>query len=124
MIKNNNKLLKPKGKYDVCGTLWVACDGERAFGPGRMELLQLIDKTGSINKAAKVMGMSYKKAWKMINDLNNQWTEPMVVTQTGGESGGGSALTPSALQLMNYHVNMRQRFLKFLAYEKQNLHNL
>ena len=121
MAKNIHHLLKKKESYTVAGTMWIEYEGGRCFGPGRMELLQWIDKTGSINKAAKEMGMSYKKAWKMINDLNNQMNQPMVITQSGGESGGGSVLTNAAVSLMDYHSAMRQRFLKFLAAEKQKL---
>lgn len=124
MAKKINHLLKVKGDYTVAGTLWIAFEGERCFGPGRMELLQLIETTGSINKAAKMMGMSYKKAWKMISELNNQLNEPIVVTQAGGESGGGSMLTAAAISLMAYHTGMRERFLQFLASEKQRLLNI
>ena len=121
MAKKINHLLKTKSNYAVAGTMWIEYEGERCFGPGRMELLQWIEKTGSINKAAKEMGMSYKKAWNMVNDLNSQWNQPMVITQSGGESGGGSILTEAAIALMDYHTAMRQRFMKFLAEEKQKL---
>jgi len=112
-----SNLLNKKSTYQVAGSLWIECDGERFFGPGRVELLQLIDETGSINKAAKQMGMSYKKAWEMINILNKQTANPFVVTQTGGEKGGGSVITEEARKLISYHQQLRERFLAFLKNE-------
>jgi molybdate transport system regulatory protein len=123
MAKKINHLLKTKEDYTVAGTLWIEYAGERSFGKGRMELLELIGTTGSINKAAKEMKMSYKKAWNMVSDLNTQWNQPMVITQSGGEGGGGSSLTKAAIDLIAYHVAMRKRFHQFLAAEKQKLLN-
>lgn len=110
---------RKKGVYTIIGKLWIEYDGERFFGPGRMDLLRRIGNTGSINKAAKEMRMSYKKAWAMIGSLNEQMSEPMVITQAGGESGGGSILTPSAKVLMQYHEEMQQRFSDFLKQEEK-----
>lgn len=114
-------LLQLKASYKVTGSLWIECEGERFFGPGRVELLQRIAETGSINKAAKTMGMSYKKAWEMINALNAQAAMPFVITQTGGEKGGGSTITPEAKQLIQYHQQLRERFLAFLEKETEQL---
>ncbi|MEO6722122.1 MAG: LysR family transcriptional regulator [Ferruginibacter sp.] len=107
--------------YKVTGSLWIDCNGERFFGPGRVELLERIEETGSINKAAKLMGMSYKKAWEMISALNNQATKPFVVTQTGGQKGGGSVITAEAKELLYYHRQLRQRFQDFLKKETARL---
>ncbi|MCW3110147.1 MAG: ModE family transcriptional regulator, partial [Segetibacter sp.] len=96
-------VLKKESNYKVTGSLWIECEGQRFFGPGRVELLERIEETGSINKAAKQMGMSYKKAWEMINALNSQASKPFVITQTGGEKGGGSVITTEAKHLIAYH---------------------
>ena len=53
----------------------------------------------------------------MINALNSQAASPFVITQTGGEKGGGSIITMEARQLINYHYHLRQRFLAFLEEE-------
>jgi molybdate transport system regulatory protein len=124
MIQSAGKIyLRRKSDYKVTGSLWIECDGERFFGPGRVELLQRIEETGSINKAAKEMGMSYKKAWEMVNALNSQVSKPFVITQTGGEKGGGSIITPEAKQLIAYHNQLRQRFKKFLEEETRQFNS-
>ncbi|HEX8040485.1 MAG TPA: ModE family transcriptional regulator [Chryseosolibacter sp.] len=80
--------------------LWIDIDGQRFFGPGRAELLQLIDDTGSISKAAKGMGMSYKKAWAMVDELNDKAFTPYVITQKGGKKGGGAELTKAGKDIV------------------------
>lgn len=115
------KMLKEDLQYVVRGTLWIECEKERFFGPGRVELLQRIDETGSIRKAAADMGMSYKKAWAMITALNKQVQRPLVIVRTGGEKGGGSVITDEARELISYHSLLRQRFLAFLEKETNKL---
>ena len=117
-------VLHPATAYTVTGSLWLECEGKRFFGPGRVELLQLIEETGSINKAARQMGMSYKKAWEMVSAMNTQAAQPLVVTQTGGEKGGGSHITPAARQLITYHRELRQRFEDFLEKETRRLRSV
>lgn len=117
-------VLNPQSSYQVAGSLWIECEGQRFFGPGRVELLERIAETGSINKAARLMGMSYKKAWEMISALNNQAARPLVITQTGGEKGGGSHITDEARRLIEYHRQLRLRFMQFLAQETRELGSL
>ena len=119
--KSLKSILNRKGSYTIHGSLWIECDGERFFGPGRVELLQKIGKTGSISKAAKEMGMSYKKAWDMIDALNRQARVPLVIRQAGGEKGGGSLITEEAIKLIDYHEKLRKRFLAFVNEETRKL---
>jgi len=114
-------MLKEESQYVVRGTLWIECGKERFFGPGRVELLQRIDETGSIRKAAADMGMSYKKAWAMVTALNQQVQRPLVVVKVGGEKGGGSVITAEARELIAYHAQLRERFLTFLEQEANDL---
>lgn len=109
------------GEFKVNGSLWLEGNGKRFFGPGPVELLQRIDETGSINQAAKQMGMSYKKAWELINNLNAMSKEPLVNTSTGGEKGGGSVISPAAKEMIAYHRLLRERFSQFLEQETQRL---
>ena len=107
--------------YQIKTSFWIDLDGSRCFGKGKMQLLLLIDQTGSINKAAKQMNMSYKKAWTMIAELNQQFSKPMVVTQSGGKEGGGTVLTEDAKQLMQYYRELNHRLEKFTAKETEKL---
>src|SRR5690349_25000968 len=72
---------------------WVEMDGERLFGPGPAELLEHIDAEGSITKAAKKMGMSYKKAWDIVENLNSNSQVKLVKSFKGGAQGGRAEVT-------------------------------
>ncbi len=63
------------------------------LGPGKLKLLQQIDKHGSISAAGRAMNMSYRQAWSLVDQLNQAFIEPVVSSQTGGKSGGGASLT-------------------------------
>ena len=79
---------------------WIDIDGEKYFGPGPAELLQLVDETGSIAQAAKAMGMSYKKAWGMVTELNTRGTKPLVISHKGGQNGGGAEITDAGKKIL------------------------
>ena len=64
-----------------------------SVGPGKIALLEKIDDTGSLSAAARVLGMSYRRAWLLIQDLNNGFDRPAVSLSTGGKHGGGATLT-------------------------------
>jgi molybdate transport system regulatory protein len=63
------------------------------LGPGKIALLELISKHGSISAAGKEMGMSYRRAWLLVDEINHTFREPLVETQMGGTGGGGARLT-------------------------------
>ena len=68
--------------------------GDR-FGPGKAELLERIRDTGSIAAAGRGMGMSYKRAWSLVEGLNAMFRDPLVTSARGGPGGGGAMLTPT-----------------------------
>ncbi len=70
------------------------------IGPGKAELLERIDETGSIAAAGRAMGMSYKRAWMLIGTLNGMFREPLVDSTRGGSGGGGAALTDTGRQVL------------------------
>ncbi|MGC2199071.1 MAG: LysR family transcriptional regulator [Stellaceae bacterium] len=74
-------------------TLRIDFDGGRAIGPGKIKLLELIDALGSIAAAGRQMNMSYRRAWLLIDDLNQAFRQPVVASQVGGARGGGATLT-------------------------------
>jgi len=74
-------------------TLRIDFGDDRAIGPGKIRLLELIDAKGSISAAGREMAMSYRRAWLLVDNLNRCFREPVVAAQTGGARGGGAALT-------------------------------
>jgi molybdate transport system regulatory protein len=120
-MKKQMKAILTKGDFRVNGSLWLEGNGARFFGPGPVELLQLIEDTGSINQAARKMGMSYKKAWEIVSRLNEKMGSPMVITATGGEKGGGSTISEEAKQMIAWYNSLRERFRKFMEMETNKL---
>lgn len=88
------------GRIQLRGSVWMTVDGRSLGGPGRVELLALIASHGSITRAAKAMGMSYKAAWDAIDTMNQLAGEPLVERLVGGKGGGGTRLTERGLQLV------------------------
>lgn len=64
------------------------------LGPGKVDLLESIDRTGSIAAAGRAMGMSYKRAWMLVETMNAMFRSPLVDSSRGGLKGGGAILTP------------------------------
>ena len=86
-------------------TVRVDFGAERALGPGKIRLLEAIGKTGSISRAGRALGMSYRRAWLLIDDMNCTFRAAVVTTQPGGARGGGAALTRFGLELIeNYRA--------------------
>jgi molybdate transport system regulatory protein len=84
-------------------TLRIDFDGERQIGPGKIKLLELIDSSGSISGAGRQMGMSYRRAWLLVDALNRCFREPLVAAQVGGVKGGGAALTPFGRAVVGHY---------------------
>jgi len=86
-------------------TVRVDFGADRALGPGKIRLLEAIGKTGSISRAGRALGMSYRRAWLLVDDMNRCFRAPVVATQPGGARGGGAALTSFGLELIeNYRA--------------------
>ena len=86
--------------------LRVDVAGRGRIGPGKIRLLEQIARTGSISAAGRAMGMSYRRAWVLVDELNGLFSSPVVTTQTGGIHGGGAALTPLARDLVARYRNL------------------
>ena len=72
----------------------IDLDSEGRIGPGKIQLLENIQATGSISAAGRAMDMSYKRAWDLVDELNRICGQAAVARQTGGKNGGGAMLTP------------------------------
>jgi molybdate transport system regulatory protein len=87
---------------------WRILAGKQiALGPGKVELLEALGKTGSITAAAKSMNMSYMRAWTLIRTMNACFKEPLVLAIHGGPRGGGGAtLTPTGRKALALYRRM------------------
>lgn len=87
-----------------------------ALGPGKADLLQAIDETGSLTKAASRFGMSYKRCWTLVRELNGAFATPLVETGKGGSGGGGRAnLTPLGKRILRRFRQMEKDAGKAIA---------
>lgn len=75
-------------------TLRIDLANGARLGPGKAQLLALIVEHGSIRAAGAAMGMSYRRAWLLADEINRMFREPSIFTRHGGKSGGGAGLTP------------------------------
>lgn len=73
---------------------------EPAIGPGKIALLEAIGSTGSITAAARMLGMSYRRAWLLVDETNRCLVAAAVATTAGGKRGGGTLLTPTGAELV------------------------
>jgi molybdate transport system regulatory protein len=65
----------------------------RSIGPGKIALLEHIERHESLSQAARELRMSYRRAWQLLDDLNHSFREPVAIASTGGAGGGGAELT-------------------------------
>lgn len=98
----------------VKNRIWIEKNGHLFLGPGRVELLMKIDEHGSMLAAAKAMNMSYKKAWRMVQEMQQVSTKPIIVKNTGGKNGGGSTLTEYGRTLAKNYDDINRKCKAFL----------
>jgi molybdate transport system regulatory protein len=116
MTKKSKELITPtwvKGELNLVGAL-----DSRMIG-----LLRAIDQNGSINQAAKEVGLSYKGAWQMIARANNLAPKVLIKTATGGSRGGGTGLTVAGRSLLLLFTRLEQQHRHFLQQLNQTLAN-
>ena len=96
----------------VLPRLRVMLGREIALGPGRIELLELIHATGSLQAAARQMKISYMRAWQLVKFTNRCFTKPLVSAVRGGKSGGGAELTQMGRQVVALYRKMEKQSQK------------
>ena len=74
-------------------TIRLDFEAGRRLGAGKVALLESIDRTGSISAAGRAQGMSYRRAWLLIDEMNTTFRQPVTTAQAGGAAGGGARLT-------------------------------
>ena len=81
-------------------TIRLDFDAGRRLGAGKIALLEAIDKTGSISAAGRVHAMSYRRAWLLVDELNQLFAAPLVSAHHGGAKGGGAHLTDEGRRIV------------------------
>jgi len=104
-----NKKNSSRGKAWLRPRLRMMVGSEIALGPGRVELLELIQSTGSLRAAARRMGVSYMRAWKLVKSSNRWFTGPLVEISRGGKKGGGAALTKGGRKTITLYRRMEKQ---------------
>ncbi|MDN5850564.1 MAG: LysR family transcriptional regulator [Nitrococcus sp.] len=105
-------------------SLHIALKPNVRLGPGKADLLQGILETGSIAAAGRRMGMSYKRAWYLIDTLNGYFCEPVVIARKGGRTGGGADLTETGRAVLGSFRRMEVTMAQALADELAQLDQL
>jgi molybdate transport system regulatory protein len=105
----------PAPRLAIDGTLWITAGDANLGGRGRIGLLRAVAAEGSITKAAKAFGMSYKAAWDAIDAMNRVAGEPLVERVTGGKGGGSTRLTDRGRRLVERFAQIDAVHRRFLG---------
>ncbi len=100
--------------FQVKSRIWIETENGMFLGYGRVKLLKAIIETGSLSKAAKSLKMSYKKAWNLIDAVNNKAAQAVVSTSVGGKDGGGATVTEYGLELIKKFEELNHETELFL----------
>ena len=96
-------------------------EGTIALGPGKVSLLEAVREHGSISAAARSLNMSYRRAWLLMDELNRALESPATVSEHGGQSGGGSTLTPVGEEIIRLYRSIEARAATICAPEIEAL---
>ena len=95
-----------------------------AMGPGKADLLRAIGETGSISAAARQMEMSYRRAWLLVDTMNQSFRTPLVETATGGSHGGGARITEFGKDILDRYERMETKAMASVARELEDFAGL
>jgi molybdate transport system regulatory protein len=110
--------------YKIKSRIWIEIDGEEFLGEGKVQLLKAINEKGSLSKAAKLMKISYKKAWHLLDSVNKSSKKPVTVMSIGGKGGGGTELTEYGKSLILVFEEMNKQCWKFLDVQLDKIKSL
>lgn len=111
-----HKRIKPK--------LRILLGAEIAIGPGKADLLDALARTGSISAAAREMGMSYRRAWMLVDTMNRCFHGPLVDASKGGSGGGGARVTDLGLEVLARYRAMEVKAAASIAAEMREFARL
>jgi molybdate transport system regulatory protein len=103
------RLVEPREAPVVRPRIRVTRGSEIVLGPGKADLLDALEATGSLRKAAAALRMSYMRAWQLVQTMNGAFREPLVALARGGASHGGATLTPSGVKILALYRTMETR---------------
>lgn len=89
--------------------LRIVVGDDIAVGPGKIDLLEAIGSTGSITAAARALGMSYRRAWLLVDTMNRCFDAPVVIAEAGGASGGGARVTSTGAEVVRRYRRMEAK---------------
>ncbi len=95
-----------------------------AMGPGKAALVDAIGRTGSISGAARDMGMSYRRAWQLVETMNQCFVHPLVETATGGRGGGGARVTDFGREVVRRYRVMESKAARSVAADMKALEDM
>lgn len=104
--------------------LRILLGSEIAIGPGKANLLDAIAHSGSISAAAREMEMSYRRAWNLVEVMNQSFRAPLVETLTGGSGGGGAVVTPLGMEVLARYRSMESKAALAVAADIKDFYNL
>lgn len=104
--------------------LRILLGSDIALGPGKADLLDAVLRTGSISAAAREMGMSYRRAWLLVDTMNSCFRRPLVETITGGQGGGGARVTEFGLDVLGRYRAMEIKAAASVAAEMREFSRL
>ena len=102
-------------KMQVKSKVWIEASGEVVAGDGKVDLLERIEGTGSIQKAAGEIGMSYRHAWGFLQKMEKRGGIKLVETQIGGREGGGAKLTPAGKDFLRRYSAFREGLDEYIG---------
>ncbi len=102
-------------KHSIGPQLRIYLTPRDHLGPGKADLLALIAETGSIVAAGKAMGMSYRRAWLLVDTMNKMFKTPLVAKSKGGKGGGGAALTALGREVLARYRSLEKKTAKAVA---------
>jgi molybdate transport system regulatory protein len=121
---SKSPLSRKSSKQDLKPQIRIMFRKAIAMGPGKADLLRAIDETGSISAAARQMEMSYRRAWLLVDTMNQAFKSPIVVTLTGGKAGGGAAVTEFGKEVLRRYSAMEAKASASVARELRSFSDM
>lgn len=104
-------------RVSLRGRVSVELNGRAALTEAGADLLEQIEAVGSLSEAARRLGFSYRRAWMLLDAMNRRWPRPLVLTRTGGQRGGGAALTEWGRSVLRAYRDLQAQLDHFLTIE-------